>query len=94
MITKDTDITKVRSIKSQIRNLQLGTILLLIVVGCFFASFIFALNLRAQKLEVLEDVLNVFYDHLITSNQVELKKPLILSLRLLMNMALNMPMKY
>ena len=64
--------TKIKSIKSQIRNLQLGTILLLIIVGCFFASLIFAYNLKEQKLIALNTTINIFYKELILQNESQI----------------------
>ncbi|MDN5300115.1 MAG: hypothetical protein PWP51_2668 [Clostridiales bacterium] len=59
---------QIRSIKTQIRNLQLGTIILLILSGCLFAIFIYSYNMRTQKVEYLENVLDTFYLNLIDDN--------------------------
>jgi hypothetical protein len=59
---------QIRSIKTQIRNLQLGTIILLILSGCLFAIFIYSHNMRDQKIDYLENVLDTFYLDLITNN--------------------------
>gem|GEM_PF-1821839 len=65
--------TRVKSIKTQIRNLQLATILLLIISGCSFAIIIYSHYMKVQKIEYMENVIEIFEHELISENKELLK---------------------
>ena len=65
--------TRVKSIKTQIRNLQLATILLLIISGCSCAIFIYSHYMKVQKIDYMESVIEIFEHELISENRDLLK---------------------